>query len=198
MLAVYRQGPGLVVAPATQGRCRSPHPASSNRYSRVGVGGRSFCRGSFCHVLIVVGADQPSLLASRAAMLLSGPTGLQAAAHQQQTAPTLVGGPVRSKRGVSKRDEQGAGSAAAGRSLLWQSAGVSHGSRLDVSCDAHSAIPPAAGLFNPENDKDSCGVGFVGELSKQPSRKCVKDALKMLLRMTHRGACGCEANTGAL
>ncbi|KIZ01899.1 glutamate synthase (NADPH/NADH) [Monoraphidium neglectum] len=40
------------------------------------------------------------------------------------------------------------------------------------------------------------GVGFVGELSKQPSRRCVTDALKMLERMTHRGACGCEENTG--
>lgn len=42
------------------------------------------------------------------------------------------------------------------------------------------------------------GVGFVGELSKQPSRRCVTDALKMLERMSHRGACGCEANTGGL
>jgi len=41
------------------------------------------------------------------------------------------------------------------------------------------------------------GVGFVGELSKQPSRRCVTDALKMLDRMSHRGACGCEENTGA-
>nr|QKY14997.1 glutamate synthase 1 [NADH] chloroplastic isoform X1 (GOSHI) [Polytomella parva] len=66
----------------------------------------------------------------------------------------------------------------------------------DVSCDAHCAIPPAAGLFNPENDKDACGVGFVGELSRQANRKCVTDALTMLIRMTHRGACGCESNTG--
>jgi hypothetical protein len=60
----------------------------------------------------------------------------------------------------------------------------------------HSAIPPAQGLFDPANDKDACGVGFVGELSRQPSRKVVTDALKMLARMTHRGACGCEENTG--
>jgi glutamate synthase (NADPH/NADH) len=39
------------------------------------------------------------------------------------------------------------------------------------------------GLFNPENDKDACGVGFVGELSKRPTRACVKDALEMLVRM---------------
>lgn len=77
----------------------------------------------------------------------------------------------------------------------WLPIGPGLGNRL-VLCDAHSAIPEAAGLFNPENDRDACGVGFVGELSKQPSRKCIKDALMMLQRMTHRGACGCEANTG--
>jgi len=61
---------------------------------------------------------------------------------------------------------------------------------------SHSDVPAAAGLFDPANDKDSCGVGFVGELSQQPSRKCVEDATEMLRRMAHRGACGCEVNTG--
>eukprot|EP00877_Chromochloris_zofingiensis_P004027 jgi/Chrzof1/13625/Cz08g04180.t1 len=80
--------------------------------------------------------------------------------------------------------------------MKWAPVTVGGGNALSVVCMAHSAIPEAAGLFNPENDKDACGVGFVGELSKQPSRKCVTDALKMLARMTHRGACGCEENTG--
>lgn len=61
----------------------------------------------------------------------------------------------------------------------------------------HSDIPEAKGLFNPENDKDACGVGFVADLSKEHSRKTVSDALEMLVRMKHRGACGCEENTGA-
>ena len=60
----------------------------------------------------------------------------------------------------------------------------------------HSDIPEAQGLFNPENDKDACGVGFIADLSKEPTRKTVSDALEMLVRMTHRGACGCETNTG--
>jgi hypothetical protein len=70
------------------------------------------------------------------------------------------------------------------------------GNRFQVVCNAHAAIPAASGLFDPANDKDACGVGFVGELNKQPSRKCITDALEMLARMTHRGACGCETNTG--
>ena len=60
----------------------------------------------------------------------------------------------------------------------------------------HSDIPEAQGLFNPSNDKDACGVGFIAELSQQPTHKTVTDALEMLVRMSHRGACGCETNTG--
>ncbi|KAL5719198.1 alanine dehydrogenase [Ranunculus cassubicifolius] len=45
-------------------------------------------------------------------------------------------------------------------------------------------------------DKDSCGVGFVAELSGVCSRKTITDAIEMLVRMSHRGACGCETNTG--
>jgi glutamate synthase domain-containing protein 1 len=41
-------------------------------------------------------------------------------------------------------------------------------------------------------------VGFVAQLSKGASRAVVSDALKMLARMAHRGACGCEENTGEL
>ncbi|KAL2921877.1 Glutamate synthase 1 [NADH] chloroplastic [Bienertia sinuspersici] len=52
------------------------------------------------------------------------------------------------------------------------------------------------GLYDPKYDKDSCGVGFVAELSGECSRKTVTDAVEMLVRMAHRGACGCEANTG--
>lgn len=66
----------------------------------------------------------------------------------------------------------------------------------DVACDAHAQHPPQVGLVAGAPDKDACGVGFVGELSKVASRKCVTDALEMLDRMTHRGACGCEENTG--
>ena len=66
----------------------------------------------------------------------------------------------------------------------------------NVECHAHSDVPPAKGLFDPKNDRDACGVGFIGELSKRPTRRCVDDALEMLRRMTHRGACGCEENSG--
>lgn len=88
-------------------------------------------------------------------------------------------------------------STAAPNYLRWVPAAPGHGNRLSTVTNAHSAIPAAQGLFDPANDKDACGVGFVAELSKEDSRKCVTDALGMLLRMAHRGACGCEVNTGA-
>ena len=65
-----------------------------------------------------------------------------------------------------------------------------------VSASFSSVPQKSLGLYDPRLDKDSCGVGFVAELSKQPSRKTVTDALEMLIRMAHRGACGCEENTG--
>ncbi|KAK1431855.1 hypothetical protein QVD17_08595 [Tagetes erecta] len=52
------------------------------------------------------------------------------------------------------------------------------------------------GLYDPSFDKDSCGVGFVAELSGAANRQTVTDAIEMLVRMSHRGACGCETNTG--
>ena len=64
-------------------------------------------------------------------------------------------------------------------------------------CMAHNLIPEAPlGLYNPEDDRDACGVGFIAELDKVPTRACVVDAIEALRRMTHRGACGCEVNTG--
>ncbi|KAL2650685.1 hypothetical protein R1flu_018813 [Riccia fluitans] len=62
---------------------------------------------------------------------------------------------------------------------------------------ALSKVPEGQqGLYDPSMDKDSCGVGFVAELSAEPTRSTVTDALEMLVRMAHRGACGCEENTG--
>jgi hypothetical protein len=58
------------------------------------------------------------------------------------------------------------------------------------------AKPGPMGLYDPAMDKDACGVGFIADTTKKDTRKTVKDALAMLVRMTHRGACGCEKNTG--
>ena len=57
-------------------------------------------------------------------------------------------------------------------------------------------IPQKQGLYDPANEKDSCGVGFIAHIKGQRSHKIVQDAGTALVAMTHRGACGCESNTG--
>ena len=51
-------------------------------------------------------------------------------------------------------------------------------------------------LYDPAQEKDSCGVGLVANMKKVPSRKIVEQANEMLVRMAHRGGCGCEPNSG--
>ncbi|KAG6548708.1 hypothetical protein Mapa_009863 [Marchantia paleacea] len=75
--------------------------------------------------------------------------------------------------------------------------GPAREAQLRVVQMALSTVPEGQqGLYDPSMDKDSCGVGFVAELSAEPTRSTVTDALEMLVRMAHRGACGCEENTG--
>ncbi|MEM9367149.1 MAG: glutamate synthase large subunit [Planctomycetota bacterium] len=57
-------------------------------------------------------------------------------------------------------------------------------------------LPPAQGLYDPEHEKDACGVGFVAHIKGEPSHQMVIDADTILKNMDHRGACGCEPNTG--
>ncbi|MCA9175716.1 MAG: glutamate synthase large subunit, partial [Planctomycetales bacterium] len=55
---------------------------------------------------------------------------------------------------------------------------------------------PKTGLYDPDLEKDSCGVGFVAHIKGERSHQIVLDADDVLRAMDHRGACGCEANTG--
>jgi glutamate synthase (NADPH/NADH) large chain len=57
-------------------------------------------------------------------------------------------------------------------------------------------FPEKHGLYDPANEKESCGVGFVADINGVRSHQIIKDADQVLQRMTHRGACGCEDNTG--
>src|SRR3989338_10174896 len=52
------------------------------------------------------------------------------------------------------------------------------------------------GLYDPRFEHDSCGVGFVVDIKGKKSHQIVQQALTVLLNLRHRGACGCEANTG--
>ncbi len=52
------------------------------------------------------------------------------------------------------------------------------------------------GMYVPEMEHDACGIGFVANLKGKKSHQIVKDAVTMLMNMEHRGACGCEPETG--
>src|ERR1700744_4943213 len=52
------------------------------------------------------------------------------------------------------------------------------------------------GLYNARFEHDACGIGFVANIKGHKSHQIVSDALTVLENMEHRGACGCEDNTG--
>jgi glutamate synthase (NADPH/NADH) large chain len=56
--------------------------------------------------------------------------------------------------------------------------------------------PPAAGLYDPRHEHDACGVGFVVDIKGRKSHDIVRKSLQVLMNLAHRGACGCEVNTG--
>jgi glutamate synthase (ferredoxin) len=56
--------------------------------------------------------------------------------------------------------------------------------------------PSKQGLYDPSYEHDACGVGFVADIQGRKSNKLVRDALQVLKNLGHRGACGCEENTG--
>ena len=59
-----------------------------------------------------------------------------------------------------------------------------------------TASPSKQGLYDPQFEHDSCGLGFVVDVEGRRSRRIVEQAIQVLLNLEHRGACGCEANTG--
>ena len=59
-----------------------------------------------------------------------------------------------------------------------------------------NGFPEKQGLFNPENEKDSCGVGFIVNTKGEISHKIVKSGLEILKNMEHRGAAGSDPKTG--
>ncbi len=59
-----------------------------------------------------------------------------------------------------------------------------------------AGLPPKQGLYDPQFEKDSCGVGFVVNVDGTRSNLIVRQALEVLSNLSHRGACGCDPETG--
>ena len=57
-------------------------------------------------------------------------------------------------------------------------------------------IPPAQGLYHPAHEHDACGIGFVASISGTKSHDIIEKGIQVLLNLAHRGACGCDPETG--
>ena len=57
-------------------------------------------------------------------------------------------------------------------------------------------MPGTTGLYDSSFEHDSCGTGFIADIKGRKSHQIITDALTILESMEHRGACGCEDNTG--
>lgn len=59
-----------------------------------------------------------------------------------------------------------------------------------------AGLPPAQGLYDPANEKDSCGVGFIADMKNRPSHAIIAQALQILHNLDHRGAVGADPKAG--
>ena len=59
-----------------------------------------------------------------------------------------------------------------------------------------NGLPPAQGLYNPAHEHDACGIGFVASIRGHKSHDIIRKGIQVLINLTHRGACGCDPETG--
>jgi glutamate synthase (NADPH) large chain len=59
-----------------------------------------------------------------------------------------------------------------------------------------SGFPAPQGLYHPRHEHDACGVGFVANIEGKKSHEIVMKGVQILINLTHRGACGCDPQTG--
>jgi glutamate synthase (ferredoxin) len=77
-------------------------------------------------------------------------------------------------------------------------------SRLEAPTSLEPPAAPAArttrpgkqGLYDPQFEHDACGFGFVVDIQGRKSNHILRQAIEVLKNLDHRGACGCETNTG--
>ncbi|KAJ2882463.1 glutamate synthase [NADH] [Coemansia aciculifera] len=58
------------------------------------------------------------------------------------------------------------------------------------------AMPAKQGLYDPSNERDACGVGFIINIKGQASHKILRDSENLLCNMSHRGATGADSRDG--
>ncbi len=64
------------------------------------------------------------------------------------------------------------------------------------SSDRRTRVPSPQGLYHPRNEHDACGMGFVASIRGEKSHDIIRKGLEVLINLTHRGAAGCDPETG--
>src|SRR5580658_5364316 len=62
--------------------------------------------------------------------------------------------------------------------------------------DSHLRAPQPQGLYHPRNEHDACGMGLVASIRGEKSHEIIRKGLEVLINLTHRGAAGCDPETG--
>jgi glutamate synthase (NADPH/NADH) large chain len=60
----------------------------------------------------------------------------------------------------------------------------------------YKGFPQAQGLYDPSRERDACGIGFVANIAGEASHEIIRKGIQVLINLAHRGACGCDPDTG--
>jgi Glutamine amidotransferases class-II len=100
---------------------------------------------------------------------------------------------------ASSKKNRGGLFLARGSSLLQQQPGFFYYTTeriVELRSGKNQKISPIPTLYDAKNETENCGVGLIASLKSIPSRKIVEQADEMLVRMAHRGGCGCDPASG--
>jgi len=67
---------------------------------------------------------------------------------------------------------------------------------MTTRLNPNTGLPPAQGLYHPAHEHDACGIGFVASISGHKSHEIIRQGIQVLENLAHRGACGCDPETG--
>src|SRR6266481_810406 len=65
-----------------------------------------------------------------------------------------------------------------------------------MNYNGFSGLPGAQGLYDPRNEHDACGIGFVANVKGHKTHDIIEKGIQVLINLTHRGACGSDPDTG--
>ncbi len=73
---------------------------------------------------------------------------------------------------------------------------AAHAEKDEGMKTSSNGLPVAQGLYDPRNEHDACGVGFVANMHNEKSHDLVRMGLQILLNLDHRGAVGADPKAG--